>query len=121
MIVERLRGMCEGTPGIDLVGEADNEVDAMRGICASSPELVVLDLNLAAGGGNGMDVLRQIRQMPAHCTVIVLTNYFNPLYQKKCMDMGADYFMDKSQELEALGGLLADLATNPQSHASVQH
>lgn len=117
MIVERLRGMVGCIQGMELVGEADNEVDAMRGMSASSPDLVVLDLNLAAGGGNGMDVLRQIRQQPTRCTVIVLTNYFNPLYQKKCMELGADYFMDKSQELDELGGLLANMAADSQSPA----
>ena len=97
---------------IELVGEEVNEIDAMRGICALDPDMVILDLNLASG--SGMDVLRQIRQRPTHHTVIVLTNYFNPQYQKRCMELGADYFMDKSRELEALGDLLTRLAADPQ-------
>ena len=124
MVRERLRGMVTAIPNIELVGEEDNEVDAMRGICARNPDLVILDLNLAMGSGSsnggksgsryGMDVLRQIRQRSIHPLVIVLTNYFNPPYQKRCMELGADYFMDKSCELEMLGELLAKLAADPQ-------
>lgn len=114
MIRERLHGMVEAIPNIEVIGEEDNEVDAMRSICTLEPDLVVLDLSLASGGGNGMDVLRQIRQRPMSCIVIVLTNYFNPFYQNRCLELGADYFMDKSQELEKLGDLLAKLSAFAQ-------
>lgn len=119
MIRERLHGMVEAIPNIEVIGEEDNEVDAMRSICTLEPDLVVLDLSLASGGGNGMDVLRQIRRRLMPCIVVVLTNYFNPLYQNKCMELGADYFMDKSQELEKLGSLLAKLSAHVQTHKYV--
>lgn len=116
MIRERLHSMVEAIPNIELVGEEDNEIDAMRGICTLDPDLVVLDLSLASGGGNGMDVLSQIRKRLMPCIVVVLTNYFNPFYQNRCLELGADYFMDKSQELEELGDLLVRLAAYIQPH-----
>lgn len=109
VIRERLRCMVASIPGSELVAEADNEADAVRGIRAIRPDVVILDLTLASG--SGMEVLRQVRERPRASIVIVLTNYGYTQYQKKCMALGADYFMDKSRDIEVLSELLASLAT----------
>ena len=94
--------------GIELFGDAGNEADAVRDICTIRPDLVILDLTLSSG--NGMDVLHQIKLQNFSGKVIVLTNYAYPQYQKKCMALGANYFLDKSLDLEILGELLIRLA-----------
>jgi DNA-binding NarL/FixJ family response regulator len=108
VICERLHNMIDGIQNIELVGDADNEADAVRDICAIQPDLVILDLALARG--TGMDVLRQIKSRFFQGTVVVLTNYAYPQYRKKCMELGADYFLDKSLDIETLGRLLSELA-----------
>lgn len=113
-ICERLRSMIDGIPGIELLGDADNEADAVRDICAMQPDLVILDLTLVSG--NGMEVLRQIKLQAFSGRVIVLTNYAYPQYRKKCMALGADYFLDKSREIEILSELLVSLAESRQPH-----
>lgn len=114
VIRERLRGMIAAIPDIELAGEADNEADAVRGICALCPNIVILDLVLASS--SGIEVLRQIRKQSLSGLVIMLTNNGYPQYRKKCMELGADYFMDKSQEIETLSGLLVKLANGGQPH-----
>lgn len=106
-ICERLRSMINGIPGIKLIGNVDNEADAVRNIGAAQPDLVILDLTLAIG--NGMEVLRQVKLQGFSGMVIVLTNYAYPQYRNKCMGLGADYFLDKSQEIEKLNELLISL------------
>jgi len=108
VICERLHNMIDDIQNIELVGDADNEADAVRNICASQPDLVILDLTLA--GGSGMEVLRQIKSQAFPCMAIVLTNYAYPQYKKRCMELGADYFLDKSLDIEILADLLACLA-----------
>lgn len=107
-ICERLRNMADGIPCIKLVGSVDNEADAVRDIGVIQPDLVILDLNLA--GGSGMGVLRQIKSRGFSGVVMVLTNFAYPQYRKKCLALGADYFLDKSQEIEILNALLVRLA-----------
>lgn len=107
-ICERLHNMIDGIPCLKLVGNVDNEADAVRDICAIQPDLVILDLTLASG--SGMEVLRQIKFQAFAGIVIVLTNYAYPQYRKKCMGLGADYFLDKSREIERLNELLVSLA-----------
>lgn len=114
VICERLRSMIASIPNIELVGETDNEDDAVREICRVCPDLVILDLILAKG--SGMEVLRRVREQPLTSKVIVLTNHGYPQYQKKCLELGADYFMDKSREIEALSDLLISLAGGRHSH-----
>lgn len=105
---ERLCSMIKGIPDIELVAEVDNEDDAVQGICSLLPDVVILDLTLT--GGSGMEVLRRIRLQPLHMQVIVLTNYSYPQYRKKCLDLGADYFLDKTKDIAELGELLSKLS-----------
>lgn len=107
-IRERLRGMLERIPGVALVGEVDNEAEAARDICALHPDVVILDFSLASG--NGLGLLRRIRMQRLPIWLIVLTNEVYPPYRKKCMDAGADYFLDKSRDTEMLCNLLSRLA-----------
>ena len=105
---ERLRGMIACIPGIELVGEAAKEDDAMREIGASLPDVVILDLTLASGSGFG--VLRRIRLQPLNMRVIVLSNFTDPRCREKCITSGADYFFDKTNEITKLEDSLLHLA-----------
>lgn len=98
--------MLENIPGVELAGEVDNEADAVRSVFTLRPDVVILDF--ALGCGNGLNVLRQVRVLPVR--VIILTNDVYPQYRKKCMEAGADYFLDKSRDINALADLLSGLA-----------
>lgn len=112
-IRERLHALIAAIPGVELVAEADNQEDALRGIFESHPDVVILDMRLASG--TGMEVLRQVKAKQALIKVIVLTNFGYPQYRKRCMELGADYFLDKTREIGTFGGLLADLADSHQA------
>jgi DNA-binding NarL/FixJ family response regulator len=49
--------------------------------------------------GEGSKCLGILKNEPVPL-VIILTNYSYPKYWKKCMDLGADFFFDKSAEFE---------------------
>ena len=51
-------------------------------------------------GGNGIKVLENIKKGKFAPSVIMLTNDPYPPYRQKCMDAGADFFFDKSTEME---------------------
>lgn len=108
VIRERLRDMLEGIPGIELAGEVDNLTDALNSISTLRPDVVTLGFMVASK--NYLELLRQIRMLPLTVRVIVLTNDAYPQYRKKCMEAGADYFLDKTRDVATLGNLLAMLA-----------
>jgi DNA-binding NarL/FixJ family response regulator len=103
-IRERLRYMV-GAAGSEVVGEASGEAEAVAGVTATRPDLVVLDLCLASG--SGVEALKRIKDGYPALRVVVLTNHVDPQYRKRCDELGADYFLDKSKEFSKLPALLA--------------
>lgn len=108
MIRERVRDAVVQVRGVHVVAEAANEQDALAGILSRRPDVVILDLALAAG--NGIEVLRRTKAALPEVKVIVLTNRTEPQYRKTCLDLGADRFLDKSRDFASLGPELSALA-----------
>lgn len=96
---ERVRALIGEIPDAVLVGETDNEADAVRYLDEHRPDTVVLDLKLKSG--SGLSVLEHITALYPAVTVIVLTNYGQAEYREKCMALGARYFFDKSMDFAA--------------------
>ncbi len=80
--------------GINIIGEVSGAEEAITYFNKHKPNLVILDIGLS--GGSGIDVLRAIKQGKNPAKIIVMTNYPYPQYRKKCFELGADYFFDKS-------------------------
>jgi DNA-binding NarL/FixJ family response regulator len=108
-IRERLHDVVSLVEGTQLMAEAATEHDAVQGILALRPDVVILDLTLATG--SGIEVLRKIKAALPTLKVIVLTNKTEPQYRKKCMALGADRFLDKSRDFGSLHAHLSALRT----------
>ena len=111
---ERLAEMISEVPGAQVSGKAKDGQEAMRLIEEIKPDAVVLDIRMPKG--NGIDVLKYIRNgVQPKPLVIVLTNYPYPNYRKKCLEMGADYFIDKSVDFEKIIDILKELINSGQT------
>jgi DNA-binding NarL/FixJ family response regulator len=106
-IVQRLAEI----DGVEVVGEATTEADAIAGILQVMPQAVVLDLQLRVG--SGFRVLEAIRRGACQASVIVQTSFATPEYAQKCRQYGADHFLDKSGEFERLVELVQAEAARP--------
>jgi DNA-binding NarL/FixJ family response regulator len=121
LVIERLQEMLLPLPGVELIGPAANIPEALRSVRVSSPDVVVLDLNLP--GGSGVTVLKTIKKEKPSTIVIVLTNYAFPQYEKKCFEAGADLFLDKSKDFARVPRLIQKLSTQldrPRRYHSAQ-
>ncbi len=87
MVREGLRSMLREQPRIDIVGEADNESDAIRVIQETQPEVVLLDIRLR--GASGLDACRNIHQRFPDVSVIFLTVYEDQQYIFEALRAGA--------------------------------
>lgn len=103
-------------PGlIDVSGHADTESAALAWLASEPWDAVVLDLQLKQGSGLG--VLRALQgRRPSHTCLIVLTNYAIPQYRSKSMQLGADYFFDKSREYSQVKDVLLSQARRRAAH-----
>jgi len=99
-----------------VVGTADTEDDAVNGIVASTPDAVVLDIQLRRG--NGLNVLRRLRSLNlgVRPLVIVLTNYNIPEFRMRALTAGSDFFFDKATELHRVAEVLGTLGHTQASH-----
>ena len=100
IVREHLVTMLEELDGIEIVGQAENVAEAISAIRILKPDAVILDIRMP--GGSGIDVLQNIKQDDSAVLVIVLTNYPYPVYRQKCLQAGADFFLDKSTEFDQI-------------------
>jgi len=98
IVRERMVGMLSEIEGLGVILEATNGLEARDMMVAEKPEVAVLDLRMP--GRNGLDVLRDIKASNPATKVVILTNYPYPQYRNRCMEAGADFFFDKSNEFE---------------------
>ncbi|NLX19701.1 MAG: response regulator [Desulfobulbus sp.] len=81
-----------------IVDSAMNGIEALEKFRANSPDLVVLDINMP--GMNGIEVLRQMKEMKADMPVIL-----NSAYQEYKQDFGSwasEAYVVKSANMDEL-------------------
>ena len=100
IVREHLVTMLEELAGIEVVGQAENVAEAISAIWKIRPDVVILDILMP--GGSGIKVLQNIKQDGAGPMVIILTNYPYPVFREKCLQAGADFFLDKSTEFDQI-------------------
>jgi two-component system, OmpR family, response regulator len=112
MIRERVIEAVSEQGYADVIGCAETEDDALTGISRLKPDAVVLDIQLRQG--NGLNVLRRLKGLPADSQpiVIVFTNHANPEFRRHAASQGALYFLDKISEFDHLEGLLRMLSAD---------
>ena len=108
-IRERLVQLVEDDQQMQVVGEATTEARAVAMCRTVEPDAIILDLKLADGTGIG--VLRTLRYTAAahKPTIIVLTNFPLPAFERAARELGADWFLDKTSEFHKLRELLRGL------------
>ena len=100
VVREHLVTMLDELPRIVIVGQAENVAEATAAIRKLQPDLVILDIWMP--DGSGIDVLQAIKQHKPTPVVIILTNYPYPEYRQRCLNAGADFFLDKSTEFDQI-------------------
>lgn len=117
IIRDRLEeALCE-LPNVTLAGHAESELAAASLLAPGDWDLLILDLQLKQG--NGLNVLKSLREVPRHRRgrVAVFTNYAFPQYKERSLALGADYFFDKARDLPRMLALVESLAAHPGGRA----
>jgi DNA-binding NarL/FixJ family response regulator len=113
LVRQRLEAMLQEIPGTAIVGRAAAADDAVRGILATRPDLVVLDVQLEEG--NGFDVLRALHARAPELDVVMLSNYSSYPYRQIAERFGARGFFDKTREFERVRDMIVQKG---EAHAS---
>ena len=90
---------------------ADGGRKAIQRFRHEHPDLTILDLNLP--DINGIDVLREIRSVDPHATVIILTGAGREDLEQEARALGVTDFLQKGFSLHELGAALNRVLKQP--------
>ena len=107
LVRERVANIISELPGINVIEEAGNSIEAMEIMERMKPDVAILDIKMP--GINGVDLLQKLKNKYSGLKIIMLTNYPFEQYKTKCLGYGADYFLNKSDEFEMLPNVLIEI------------
>ena len=105
---EYLSKLLKSIEGIQLAGEAEDYVSAIDNFKKLNPQAVILDIDLRVE--NGIKVLTELKRLSPSTIVIMFTNYTNHILKNLAIKQGADFFLDKSNDIDKLINILTNLA-----------
>lgn len=108
VLLERLSVKVSEINRVEVIGLAKDTPEAISLFDSLKPDAVILDIQMP--GGSGLDVLHHIKRIRPDTTVVVMTNSPYPQYREASISAGADFFMDKSNDLREIIKVINDLA-----------
>jgi DNA-binding NarL/FixJ family response regulator len=102
--VDRMIGLLNEVAGVGEIIVASDFDEARRVLAQENPDVVLLDINLP--GKNGIELLRLIKKNKPDCEVIMITNHADDYYRNQCYELGASYFLDKSNDFAQVPGII---------------
>jgi response regulator of citrate/malate metabolism len=105
--VDRMTEMLNDLEGIGLINTAKNYREAYYQLGNVEHDLVLLDIHLP--DGNGLNLLKQIKGSPAKTEVIMVSNNSDDFYRRQSKELGAYYFLDKTNDFEMMPAILSEM------------
>lgn len=78
---------------LSVCGEAADVVDALRIVEKEAPDVAVVDILLKSG--NGIDLIKRIRERSQHVNILVWSMYEESLYAERALRAGAQGYINK--------------------------
>ena len=95
MFREGLRQLIERESTITVCGDAPDAAEAMTGIRATKPDVVLVDISLA--GASGIDLIKDIREEFDDLPVLVVSMHDESLYAERALRAGAMGYVMKHE------------------------
>ncbi len=93
LLREGLSTIIASDPKFEIVGGADNGLDAVRQAVALNPDLILMDINMPIM--NGTEALMEIKKRDPNIKVMMLTAHKAEEYVRDCLQAGADGYVLK--------------------------
>jgi DNA-binding NarL/FixJ family response regulator len=99
LVREGLRITFEETE-IDVIGEATTGSDAVRLASRNGADVMLLDIKMP--GGDGFDVLQQVKSANPKLAVLIYSQHERPDFQDRARSLGASGYLTKRARAEEL-------------------
>ena len=95
-----LQNYADSVNDVNLVGITNNSDDALEMVQAFLPDVVLLDLELHEGGGNGLQFLYNLNRMqiPFRPYIVVTTHTTSEVTFASARKLGADFILAKYEQ-----------------------
>jgi len=107
LVRKRVANIISKIPGVKVIGEAGNSLEAIEVVRKTKPDVVILDIKIP--GESGVKVLIKLKDEFEDLKIIMLTNYPDSQYKAECLMHGAEYFLSKSDEFDKLPEVFSKL------------
>ena len=109
VVREKLKEALEETDSIKVVGESGDAVQAITDIRRLDPQVTIIDIRMPGGGG--LPVLKDLKSRTPNRIAFILTSFPFPQYREVYLSAGADYFFDKTKDIQQMTEILLALAS----------
>jgi DNA-binding NarL/FixJ family response regulator len=87
-------------PDLKVCGEAADTADALRLVADTQPDVAVVDISLKTG--NGIDLVRRIKDRNDHVRILVWSMHSESLYAERALRAGALGYINKDQATDRI-------------------
>ena len=109
---EGLKSLLASKPELDVVGEAEDGLDAIRLVRDTTPDLVLLDLSMPRL--DGLSAMRDIKKVCSETKILALTVHTDEEYVMEAFNAGADgYCLKDAGSAELLMAIQSVFSGNP--------
>lgn len=96
LLREGIRQLLEFDGSMEVVAEANDGEECLEKLLETEPQILLLDINMPKG--NGIEILKEIRDRKINVKVLILTVHEGIEYLLKAVDYGADGYIMKDSE-----------------------
>jgi DNA-binding NarL/FixJ family response regulator len=87
-------------PDLEVCGEAADTGEALRLVAEARPDVAVIDISLKSG--NGIDLIKRIRDRDDHVRLLVWSMHSESLYAERALRAGALGYVNKDQATDTI-------------------
>ncbi len=118
VVREGLRALIDTEPGMELVGEASDGLEAVQKSAALEPDVILLDLVMPSKGG--LEAIREIKEQNPRARILVLTSFAEDEKVFPAIKAGAQgYLLKDSSPRELLQAIRDIHHGQPSMHPTI--
>jgi DNA-binding NarL/FixJ family response regulator len=102
-----IRALLESLPGVEVVGETGDGLEAVEHVRRDPPDAILLDITLPAM--NGLEAAARIAKLDVPTRVLMLSMHASPEYAARALAAGAAGYLNKDSAFEELATALEEI------------
>jgi DNA-binding NarL/FixJ family response regulator len=99
-----IRALLQALPGVEVIGETGDGLDALDWVRRKPPDAILLDITLP--GLNGLEVAARIERLGVPTRVLMLSMHASPEYAARAFAAGAAGYLNKDSAFDELAAAL---------------